>query len=198
MNVCLEADFHSSPNSASYLIAGERKSYRREVAHLHGRARSNRVGTQLALARSLLSSRGMQTDDIVLTLSTFAGGSDAAVGLIAPMARYACLYWVAEQRTERVQIEAIAWPRVELEVGLGDAPRRLASTSAVVTALFGDRRASMSSELVSRFPMTRPDDVTLEDGLDALLAQVSVVIHSTETSHDSLPSALDILLSQTL
>ena len=140
----------------------------------------------------------MRADDIVLTVSSFAGGRDAVVGLIAPMVRYACIYWVAESRMERVRIDPSAWPKVELESTLGDAPRRLAPTSAVVTALFGDRRTCMSSELVSRFPMRRPDGVTLDDCLNALLAQVAVVIRSEETFHDTQPSALDIFLSQTL
>jgi hypothetical protein len=140
----------------------------------------------------------MRTHDIVLTVSSFAGGCDTAVGVIAPLSRFACVFWVSEARMERPEIPAGAWPRLELEAALGDAPRRLTTTSAVVTALFGDRRTSMSSELVARFPITRPDGVTLEDALDALLAGVAVEIHSGETLHEAQRSALDIFLSQTL
>ena len=139
----------------------------------------------------------MQSDDVILTVSSFAGGRDAAIGLISLSARYACVYWVASGHVEPRQIASTAWARVEFEAGVGQVPRRLHPTSALATALFADRRTAMSTEYISRFPLARPEDVPLTDALDEFLAQTAIEI-KLDLPLDSLESPLDAILAQTI
>lgn len=116
----------------------------------------------------------MQTDVVVLTISSFAG-RDVAVGLISPRARCARVFWVAEARLEDREIPSYLWPRVEFEASVGQVPRRLPPGSAVATALFGnDRRALMHTEFVSRFAMGPRPSAALPDSMDDLLVSLSV------------------------
>ena len=117
----------------------------------------------------------MQPNLVSLTVSNFANGRDAAVGLIYPAARYACVLWIAESRLERRQIADSAWPLLELEIACGYVPRRLPGTSAVMKALFNpDRRRCMTTEYVSRFPFDLEPIATIPVRLGDLMARLSI------------------------
>ena len=137
----------------------------------------------------------MKGAGVSLTLSSFASGRDVAIGIIHPAARYAAVYWAGEGRLETREVRASAWIRLECETAIGAVPRRLSPASAIVAALFDERRrGSMVTEHIARLAVEREPIATLPLRIDDLLSQIAIDARPDMTGNsavDPIPLASD-------
>ena len=144
----------------------------------------------------------MKGAGVSLTLSSFATGRDVAIGIIHPAARYAAVYWAGEGRLETREVKGSAWIRLECETAIGAVPRRLSPASAIVAALFDERRrGSMVTEHIARLPMDREPLASLPLRIEDLINQLAIDARpdmTGGTGPDLVPPASDQRLPRLL
>jgi hypothetical protein len=137
----------------------------------------------------------MKGAGVSLTLSSFATGRDVAIGIIHPAARYAA-------RLETREVKASASIRLECETAIGAVPRRLSPASAIVAALFDERRrGSMVTEHIARLPMEREPLASLPLRIEDLINQLAIDARpdmTGGTGPDPVPPASDQRLPRLL